>query len=79
MRQHSFQVAIIVQQLAGGLLTDTAYAGNIIGCIAHEPFEIWQFIRRQAVARHHLRLVVFNYLADAAFGYQHLHVFIDQL
>ena len=49
VRVHALERAEIVQQLHGGLFTDTGHAGNVVRRIAHERLEINQANRVEAV------------------------------
>ena len=46
---HSIQTAEFRQQLLGGLGSDTADAGNIVGGIPHQGFQVNQLLRLKTV------------------------------
>src|SRR5215471_21417373 len=79
MLENTLEIAIIVEQFAGSLLTDTWDARDVIRFVTDQSFEIGQLAGGQVIAVDDGCLVVLGGLADAALCHQSMHVLVDKL
>jgi hypothetical protein len=79
VRQHPFEVAVLLEQLGGGLLADAGDARDVVGGVALEADEVGDERRRDAVAVEHRLGVVDRRVGDPAAGRHHAHAVLHEL
>ena len=77
--QHVFQCAVFFQQLHCCLLANARYAGNIIGVVAHQAFQVTHTIGLQSVLLFEYVPVKFDGFADSLLGHEHMCALADEL
>jgi hypothetical protein len=79
--EHVLERAVALDQLAGGLVADPRYAGDVVRGVALQPIEVGDQLGSDAVAVDHRLAVVDLRLGDPARGRHHLDeaVAVDQL
>ena len=73
------EAPVLLEQLGGRLVADTAHAGNVVTCITDEGFVVDQLLRLQAIALADATLVVDDGIAEGAPGGHDPDVRADEL
>ena len=79
MCEHALHAAVFAQQLQRGLFAHARHAGDVVGSVAHEAFEVGHLRGSHAVLREHRGRVELDRIADAAAGIEHVRRIRHQL